>query len=510
MPAKRKAALVILDGFGLNEKNPQENAVKAASAQGLTPTFDKLFSQPYAALGAAGRHVGLPDGQIGNSEVGHMTLGLGRVIRQSMVRIDDAFASGEYAANPVFRDTLEHVRKNGSALHVFTLFGTGGVHAHSNHLVRLLPLTKGLPVSLHLFGDGRDVDPRSFAEFLPELESAMAAHGSAAVSTVAGRYWGMDRDKNWERNEKAYAAIVSGAPATALSLRDYVAAEYAAGRTDEFIEPAALPGARPVKDGDAVIFLNYRSDRAKQVAAMFCDPASVPEPFGSRLVRFANLRFVATTRYSKALNCPVLFADEPSSDSLGEWAAKNGVSQLHVAETEKYAHVTKFFNGGLESAFDGEKDILVASHKVATFDLDPEMSVDEIWGEFEKALRANDLVVCNYANGDMVGHTGSMPACVRAVAKLDRVAAKTVALCSELGADLFLTADHGNCEEMGTPENPKTNHTLNPVPFWMVRGGAALKPVRAEGGLRDVAPTVCASLGLPPAPLMSGKSLLAE
>lgn len=497
-----KAALVILDGLGVYHDHPTQNAVATAIATGRAPTFAKLFSEPFSCLGASGRTVGLPDGQIGNSEVGHLTIGAGRVIRQWEAKVDDFFSDGSLAKHSAWNVALEKVRASGGTIHALQLFGTGGVHAAHSHLEKFIAaVPSDVKISLHLFGDGRDVAPKSFLEFWKPFAQFLTQYPNVRVATLGGRYWGMDRDKNWDRVKPAWNAIVESTNPTDLSVEDYVAQQYAAGKTDEFFEPVSFRMHRGVKDGDAVVFLNFRSDRAKQLAKAFVE--STFDGFGRRR---PDATFFSMTKYYSEYAGAYFLEDEKVENVLGAWLAKQGKTQFHTAETEKYAHVTKFFNGGQDVKFSGETDALVASHKVATFDLDPAMAAQEIWEQFQANVANFDFTVVNYANGDMVGHTGNFDACVRAVEALDGIVARTITLCAENGIDLLMTADHGNCEEMGTPDAPKTNHSLNPVPFWYLRGGVA-QPV-ADGGLADVAPSVLVAMGLPVPPEMTGKSLL--
>lgn len=515
MPAN-KTALVILDGLGVSDLPQEQDAVKSAIAAGKAPTFARLFSGPMGKLGASGRTVGLPDGQIGNSEVGHLTIGAGRVVRQWEAKADDFFADGSFLNHPATQAALAKVRAADGTLHALQLFGPGGVHAVHTHLEKFVAaVPSDVKVSLHLFGDGRDVAPKSFLEFWKPFSEFLKKYPNVKVATVGGRYWGMDRDSNWDRVKMAWNAIVeASAPFLHSESRrteeskfsddvaDYVAQQYAAGKTDEFFEPTSFRGHRGVQDGDAVVFLNFRSDRAKQLAKAFGEASF--DGFGRRR---PDADFISMTKYYGTYAGAYFLDDEKVDDVLGAWLAKKGKTQFHTAETEKYAHVTKFFNGGSDVKFTGETDALVASHKVATFDLDPAMAAQEVWGQFQEGVHLHDFTVVNYANGDMVGHTGNFEACVRAVEALDKVMSDTIDFCAKHSIDLLVTADHGNCEEMGTPDAPKTNHSLNPVPFWHLRAGVQM-PVEKTGGLADIAPSVLAAMGMEAPKEMTGKSLL--
>ena len=514
----RKAALVILDGLGVNDDSPRQDAVRAAIEAGKAPTFAKLFAGPMGRLGASGRAVGLSDGQIGNSEVGHLTIGAGRISRQWEAKGDDFFADGSFAAHPAWNAALDRVRACGGAVHALGLFGPGGVHAAHGHLEKFVAaVPSDVRVWLHLFSDGRDVGPTSFLDYWTPFAAFLEKFPHVRVATVGGRYWGMDRDNNWDRVKTAWNAIVEATSPTTLSVEDYARDQYAQGKTDEFFEPASFGRHRGVRSGDAVVFLNFRSDRAKQLTRALCDAdfqgfgrralLSQEDTYSQGPYRPGDLSFLSMSRYYAGCSGAHFLDDEKLDDVLGAWLAKLGKTQFHTAETEKYAHVTKFLNGGTDAKFPGETDALVASHKVATFDLDPAMAAREVWEQFQANAAAFDFTVVNYANGDMVGHTGNFAACVEAVAALDAVLADTIEYCAQNSIELLVTADHGNCEEMGTSDAPKTNHSLNPVPFWHIRGGAAL-PVAATGGLADIAPSVLAAMGLEAPKEMTGRSLL--
>jgi 2,3-bisphosphoglycerate-independent phosphoglycerate mutase len=486
---KPKLTLLILDGFGINTRTPEENSITAAD----TPTFHALFENLKTQLDASGRSVGIPDGQMGNSEVGHMTIGAGRVIRQSLVKIDDSFASGDFAHIPAFEEWIEHVKKNNSTLHLFTLFGPGGVHAHSGHLERMLEiLPSDIPVSLHIFTDGRDIAPTSFLELFRNFRAnILAKHPNVTISSVAGRYYAMDRDTNWTRVQEAYDAIVFGKNTINIDIENYIEQSYARWINDEFIVPAYFDGGKKVSDGDSVFFLNFRSDRAKELTKTLVEKDF--QEFERKV--FENLSFVTMTKYYPEYSGKYFIENEDVKDCLAEILSTHHLTQLHIAETEKFAHVTKFFNGGKQVVFEGEKDVLIPSHKVATYDLDPEMSAEEIWQVYEAHALDYDFTVLNYANGDMVGHTGMMDASIQSVKKLDEVVAKTIEYCERNNIHLLITADHGNCEEMGTPENPKTAHTTNFVPFWYIKDGVVI-PTKPSGWLANIAPTILEIMGI--------------
>lgn len=492
--------MIILDGVGINTTLPAENPF----CQESFPHFESVFAQMTTRLEASGRAVGIPDGQIGNSEVGHMAIGSGRIIRQSIVKVDDMLDDGSFMKTVAYTQGLELVLSRKSTLHLMALFGPGGVHASSEHLVKILKiLPKDISVSLHLFGDGRDIEPKSMLELYRSFEKELLSHfPNVCVSSLSGRYFAMDRDTNWERVQSAYESIVYGNNQTRLSVTDYIAQEYSAGKTDEFLTPVFFERGKKIEEGDAVFFLNFRSDRAKQLTKAF-----VERDFdGFKRIEFQNLYFATMTKYYKEYEGPYFIEDEYLKNVMGEVLEQAGARQLHIAETEKFAHVTKFFNGGRNTAFEGETDILIPSHKVATYDLDPEMSADEIFAAFETQIENFDFCVINFANGDMVGHTGSMPAVIATLKKLDEILGKLIKIAADHDIHLLIFADHGNCEEMGTPEAPKTAHTLNLVPFWHIYAGKVI-PTKAQGGLSHIAPTALEIMGIEIPPEMD-KSLV--
>ena len=499
----RPVMLVILDGWGW-----REDAADNAVLQAHTPTFDALMQGPHAFLRTSGLDVGLPAGQMGNSEVGHLNIGAGRVVMQELPRIGLAIEDGSLAQNPALLGLVGALHRTGGTCHLMGLVSPGGVHAHADHAVALARILAGhrIPVAVHAFTDGRDTPPQSAAAAIGELVAALP--GTARIATVDGRYYAMDRDNRWDRVERAYLAIAEGrgpAFADALSVVDDA---YGKGVTDEFVLPAAVGGYSGMKDGDAILSFNFRADRIRELLAPFVDPAfdGFARP---RLVQLAAV--VGMTRYSDALApfMAALFTPQPMDGLLGEVAAAAGKRQLRMAETEKYPHVTYFLNGGREKPYAGEDRIMVPSPKVATYDLQPEMSAPELTGKAVAAIRsgAYDLIVLNFANPDMVGHTGSLPAAVRAVETVDAGLGQIRQAVAEMGGALLVTADHGNCELMRDPATgvPHTAHTTNLVPVMLQspHGGAL-----AEGRLGDLAPTLLALMGVPQPAAMTGRSLL--
>jgi 2,3-bisphosphoglycerate-independent phosphoglycerate mutase len=512
----RPVVLLILDGFGERPDAP-DNAITRAR----TPHFDSLRATcPHATIDASELHVGLPGGQMGNSEVGHLNIGAGRVVYQDYTRIDQAIAGGEFDRNPVILDALRAAKSGGKALHVLGLVSPGGVHSHERHLAALVDLAarEGVAtIRVHAFLDGRDTPPRSAAPSLALIDAACAkaaARGASAhVASICGRYYAMDRDQRWERVAPAYALLVDGEAAyVACSASDALEAAYVRGENDEFVNATAILAAagRPARmeDGDVVVFMNFRADRARQLTRALTDAAFGGFP-RTRVPRLA--RFVCLTGYGDEFaHLPVAYAPQTLANGFGEVLARHSLTQLRIAETEKYAHVTYFFNGGTEAAYPGEDRILVPSPKVATYDLKPEMSAPEVTDRLVEAIRSwkYDAIVCNYANGDMVGHTGDFAAAVTAIETLDDCVGRVVAAVREAGGEVVITADHGNAEQMrdDATRQAHTAHTLNVVPFIYV--GRPLARVRSGGALQDVAPTLLAMLGLPQPAEMTGRSLI--
>jgi len=510
-PAVRPVVLLILDGFGSREAAP-DNAI----AHAAMPHWRHLLATaPHTTIDASELAVGLPEGQMGNSEVGHLNIGAGRVVYQDYTRIDHAIATGEFATNPVLVAAADAARDRGTAVHVLGLLSPGGVHSHERQIAALVELAaaRGVgQVCVHAFLDGRDTPPRSAAASLAYMEAVCARHPGARIASVVGRYYAMDRDQRWERVAPAYHLLVDGvAPFTADSPRAALDAAYARGEGDEFVQATAIvaPGARPatIADGDVVVFMNFRADRARQMTRALTDPAFAGFP-RSRVPRLSA--YVCLTSYGDEFAAlPVAFAPQTIRNGLGEYLAGLGLTQLRIAETEKYAHVTYFFNGGVEDVYPGEDRIMVPSPKVATYDLKPEMSAVEVTDRLVAAIasRRYDAVVCNYANGDMVGHTGNFDAAKKAVETLDACIGRVVAAVRAVGGEVLITADHGNAETMFDPATgqPHTAHTLNRVPFLYVGRPATVAP---GGALQDLAPTMLALMGLPQPPEMTGHSLV--
>ncbi len=511
MPAPpRPVMLVVLDGWGWRE-DAADNAVR----QARTPRFDALWAAgPHAFLRTSGRDVGLPDGQMGNSEVGHLNLGAGRVVMQDLPRIDAAVADGSLAALPALPRLIGALKASGGTCHLMGLVSPGGVHSHQDHaaaLARALSAA-GVPVAIHAFTDGRDTPPRAAPGYLRGLEAAVAGLPGVRFATVIGRYWAMDRDNRWDRVRKAYDAMVSAEGEAPRAADPVAAVEAAHARdvADEFVPATVVGDYAGMRDGDGLLCFNFRADRVRQILSALLDPGFDGFP-RARTVRFAAA--AGMTEYSRALNAHLatLFAPQSMADILGAVVAGAGLAQLRMAETEKYPHVTYFLNGGEERPYPGEERIMVPSPKVATYDLQPEMSAPELTDRAVEAIGSgrHDLIVLNFANPDMVGHTGSLPAAIRAVETVDAGLGRIADAVRAAGGALVVTADHGNCELMRDPETggPHTAHTTNPVPVLLTGGppGAAL----AEGGrLADVAPTLLALLGLPQPAAMTGRSLL--
>ncbi|MBM3489842.1 MAG: 2,3-bisphosphoglycerate-independent phosphoglycerate mutase [Alphaproteobacteria bacterium] len=507
LPRRRPVVLCILDGWGHSETR-QDNAI----ALGETPNFKRWWAnEPHALLKTSAGDVGLPEGQMGNSEVGHQNIGAGRVVYQDLPRIDRAIADGSLARNAALDDFVAKLRRSGGRCHLMGLLSPGGVHAHQAHVAALAWLLAGagVPVAVHAFLDGRDTPPQSAAAHVRDFLAAVAGQTGIRLASLCGRYFAMDRDRRWERVARAYALLVDGEGAVATDADAAIQHSYAQGRTDEFLEPVALAGYRGMADGDGLLFANFRADRAREILTALLDPRFDGFP-RQRTVRFAAGLGLAS--YSTALDAflPALFPAEPLEATIGEVVAAAGLCQLRIAETEKYAHVTFFLNGGEERVFAGEERILVPSPKVATYDLQPEMSAYEVTARLEQAIRSGrfDFIVVNYANPDMVGHTGNLQAAIQAVGAVDRCLGRLEAAVRAAGGCLFITADHGNCEQMRDPDSgePQTAHSTNPVPALLLNAGHAV--TLADGRLADIAPTLLQLLGLPQPVLMTGRSLL--
>jgi 2,3-bisphosphoglycerate-independent phosphoglycerate mutase len=503
--------LVILDGFGCREPTP-DNAI----AKAVKPNWDRLLAScPHTSIDASELAVGLPQGQMGNSEVGHLNIGAGRVVYQDFTRIDRAIETGEFAHNKALLDAVAATRANGTTLHVLGLVSPGGVHSHERQIAAMVELAaaNGAPrVCVHAFLDGRDTPPQSAGPSLASLQQVCARHPNARIVSLVGRYYAMDRDRRWERLAEAYDLLVDGrAPHTAASVASGLAAAYARGENDEFVHATAIrePGApnSTIADGDGVVFMNFRADRARQLTRALTDASFADFP-RRRVPKLAA--FVCLTSYGDEFrDLPVAFLPQSVANGFGAYIASLGLTQLRIAETEKYAHVTYFFSGGVETPFPGEDRMLVPSPKVATYDLKPEMSAGEVTDRLVAAIGSGkyDAIVCNYANGDMVGHTGDLDAAVKAVETLDTCLGRVVAVVRAAGGEVLITADHGNAEKMHdeVTGQPHTAHTLCLVPCVYV-GRAS---VMASGGsLQDIAPTLLAMMGLPKPSAMTGRSLL--
>ena len=505
--AKRPLLLCILDGFGWVPQETYGNAIAAAK----TPYFDKLFAScPFTTIGASGMNVGLPDGQMGNSEVGHTNIGAGRIVYQELTRITKSIADGDFFENEALVSAMRSAKENGKALHLMGLLSDGGVHSHNGHLYGLLEMAKRMgltKVYVHAIMDGRDVPPDSGLGFIKELQAKLASLGVGAIASVTGRYYAMDRDNRWDRVEKAYAAFVYGEGNHGTPV-EVMEKSYAEGVTDEFVVPAVTCEGGRVAEGDSVIFFNFRPDRAREITRTFVDDAFTG--FARRYGRFP-VHYVCFTQYDATMpNVSVAFRPQVLANVLGEYLAKNGKTQLRIAETEKYAHVTFFFNGGVEAPFEGEDRALINSPKVATYDLQPEMSAYLVADECVKRIESGkyDVIILNFANCDMVGHTGVFSAAVKAVEAVDECAGKVIDAVLAAGGAVLLTADHGNADKMydPDPEHPFTAHTTNPVPF-LVAGLGDVK-LRQGGVLADIAPTMLKVMGLPQPEEMTGKSII--
>ena len=507
--AKKPMMLFILDGFGWVPDQTYGNAIAAAK----TPYIDHLFATcPHVTIGASGMSVGLPDGQMGNSEVGHTNIGAGRIVYQQLTLITKSIQDGEMQKNSVLVRNMKAAIDAGKAIHFMGLMGTGGVHSHEEHLFGLLDMAKALgakDVYVHAIMDGRDTDPHDGERFLQNVQDKLDAIGIGKIATVTGRYYAMDRDKNWDREEKAYAAFVYGEGNHAASAKEAIEKSYADGVTDEFVVPVITCEGGRVQEGDTVIFMNFRPDRARQMTRIFVDDAF--DGFERRYGRF-HVNYVCMAEYDATMpNVEVAYPPVELKNVLGEYLSAHGKTQLRIAETEKYAHVTFFFNGGVEAPYEGEDRKVIPSPKVATYDLKPEMSAPEVAEECAARIESGkyDVVILNFANCDMVGHTGVFDAAVKAVEAVDAAVGKVVDATLKMGGVIFLTADHGNAEKMKNPDGtPFTAHTTNVVPFAVI--GAGDVKLREGGCLADIAPTMLPYIGLPVPAEMTGKSIIVE
>ncbi len=509
---KKPTVLLILDGYGLNDK-VEGNAV----ANAKTPVMDKLMKEyPFVKGYASGLAVGLPDGQMGNSEVGHLNMGAGRIVYQELTKITKSIEDGDFFENEALVDAVNNVKANNSALHLFGLLSDGGVHSHNTHLYGLLEMAKrnGIEkVYVHAFLDGRDTAPTSGKEFVQELCDKMKEIGVGQVATVSGRYYAMDRDNNWDRVEKAYDAITKGVGETAQCPVQAVADSYDKDVTDEFVVPVVITkdGApvATVNDNDSVVFFNFRPDRARQMTRAFCADDFSGFNRGAR----KNVKFVCFTEYDVTIpNKEIAFKKVSITNTLGEYLAANNLKQARIAETEKYAHVTFFFNGGIETPNEGEDRILVDSPKyVPTYDKKPRMSAYTVCDKLSEAITGGkyDVIICNFANPDMVGHTGVMEAAVKAVEVIDECVGEIVEFIKQVDGQMFICADHGNVEQLIDYETGEsfTAHTTNPVPFILVNADPSYR-LRENGCLADIAPTLLEMMGLPQPKEMTGKSLI--
>ena len=512
--SKKPTVLMILDGYGLNE-NKEANAV----AEAKTPVMDKLMKEyPFVKGNASGMAVGLPEGQMGNSEVGHMNMGAGRIVYQELTRITKEIQDGDFFKNEAMLEAIENCKKNGSALHCFGLLSDGGVHSHNTHLYGVLEMAKrnGLEnVYVHLFLDGRDTAPTSGKGFIEELLAKMDEIGVGKVASISGRYYAMDRDNRWDRVQKAYNAIVMGQGNTADSAIDAIDASYKEDVTDEFVVPTVIvENGEPVatlKENDSVIFYNFRPDRAREITRSICDDKF--DSFDSTNGYFKTT-FVCFTEYDVTIpNKLVAFHKVEIKNTFGEFLAQHGLKQLRLAETEKYAHVTFFFNGGVEEPNEGEDRILVKSPAVATYDLQPEMSAPEVGAKLVEAIKSDkyDVIIMNFANSDMVGHTGIEEAAIKAVEAVDKCVGDAVEAIKEVNGQMLICADHGNAEQLKDYETgaPFTAHTTNPVPFILVNAEEGLK-LREGGCLADIVPTLIELMGMEQPAEMTGKSLIVK
>ena len=512
--SKKPVVLMVLDGYGLNDRT-EGNAIAMAK----TPVMDKLMAEcPFVEGAASGLAVGLPDGQMGNSEVGHMNIGAGRIIYQDLTRITKAIEDGDFFENKGLLKAMENCKKNDSDLHLWGLLSDGGVHSHITHLYGLLEMAKkqGLSkVYVHAFLDGRDTPPASGKDYLVQLQEKMDEIGVGKIASISGRYYAMDRDTNWDRVEKAYDSLVKGEGVKATSAIKAMEESYANNVTDEFVLPTVVTSEdgtplSVVKKGDSVIFFNFRPDRAREMTRAFCD-----DKFTGFEREFIDLTFVCFKDYDETIpNKTIAFEKESIENTFGEYLAKCGKKQLRLAETEKYAHVTFFFNGGVEDPNVDEFRLLVNSPKdVATYDLKPEMSAPEVGVDLVEAIKSDkyDVIVINFANPDMVGHTGVIPAAVQAVERIDELVGEAVEAVKEVGGAMFICADHGNAEKMIDYETgePHTAHTTNPVPFILVNADPSFK-LREGGCLADIAPTLLELMGLEQPKEMTGKSLIVK
>ncbi len=506
-PTKKTFALIILDGFGCRDATP-DNAI----AQANTPCLDQLYQNyTHTKISGSGHDVGLPDGQMGNSEVGHINLGAGRVVYQELTRVDHEIATGQFQQNSVLLNAIAKAKKNQSCVHLFGLLSKGGVHSTEDHTAALIDLLakQGVKrVMLHAFLDGRDTPPKSARPSLERFEALLHRHNIGQIASIIGRYYAMDRDNRWDRVEAAYQLLTQNkADFTAASGPEGLDAAYARGENDEFVKATLIQGAQPISDGDVIIFMNFRADRARELTHAFVDPEFKHFNRGPKIT-LAD--FVTLTDYEKDLPVSIVYPAQSLNNVMGEVFAHLGKTQLRIAETEKYAHVTFFFNGGREAPFSGEDRILIPSPNVATYDLQPEMNAIEVTDQLVKAILSQkyDAIICNFANADMVGHTGIFSAAVKAIETLDACLKRIVTALEQVGGRALITADHGNAEKMvdDTTHQPHTAHTTDPVPLIYIGPKAMI--LHQDGVLSDVAPTMLHLMGLPIPTEMNGRILI--
>ncbi|KOO58964.1 phosphoglyceromutase [Rheinheimera sp. KL1] len=510
MQPKKPLVLLILDGWGYREER-ESNAILQAN----TPVMDKLWAEyPHTLISGSGLDVGLPDGQMGNSEVGHVNLGSGRVVYQDFTRITKAIADGDFFTNPVLVEATQAAVRHGKAVHLMGLLSPGGVHSHEDHIIAMIDLAKqqgATEIYLHAFLDGRDTPPRSAEASLQRVEEHFKAIGVGQVASVIGRYYAMDRDKRWDRVQAAYDLLTQGkAEYTATTAVEALKAAYSRDENDEFVKATAVKNASgdviKMQQGDSLIFMNFRADRARQFSRAFIDSdfTGFQRDYQPELASFVML-----TEYAADIKAPCAYPPESLDNVLGEWLAKHNKTQLRISETEKYAHVTFFFSGGREDVFNGEQRILVPSPNVATYDLQPEMNSTELTNKLVDAIHSGDfdVIICNYPNGDMVGHTGILSAAIKAVEAVDHCIGRVVEALQQVGGECLITADHGNAEQMMDPESGQahTAHTSDPVPLIYVGRPATVTP---GGILSDIAPTMLHLMGMPVPDEMTGKILM--
>lgn len=506
--AKIPTVLIILDGFG-HRTEPDSNAIMAAN----TPVWDKLLQNcPNTLISGSGLDVGLPDGQMGNSEVGHICLGAGRIVYQAISRIDKSISDGDFFDNTAYCEAIEHATSAGKRVHIMGLLSPGGVHSHEEQIFAACELAAkrgAKDIQVHAFLDGRDTPPRSAQASIDALEAKLASIGSARIASLCGRYYAMDRDKRWDRVQSAYDMLVTGTGQySADSAAAALQSSYERDESDEFVRPSWISGGAAMEDGDAVLFMNFRADRARELSQALTDPAFE----GFERTRWPQVRFVQTTEYAASIKAPCAYPPEALHNSFPQYISELGMTQLRIAETEKYAHVTFFFSGGREDEYAGEVRELVPSPDVATYDLQPEMSAPEVTDKLVAAIKSGtfDAIICNYANGDMVGHTGVFDAAVKAVEALDACLARVTEAVREVGGHCLITADHGNCEQMEDRSTGQahTAHTCELVPLVYVGDKALQFDSNHAGRLCDVAPSLLALMELPQPAEMTGRSLI--